>query len=588
MLGIIFIALFIFVHNFLEVDIPHGMHGILKKGTNEYITIFNDVTRSYIYTIKVEYDNASFISEKRDFIRANYNDNTFDVLIVDNNLIFYCLMYSMEVDYNGKTNKIAWGSVLDPVRFQTQAYSNDCLVVCTWVYNFETYETRYDLNLRLLKAPYIEFYKEIEIETSVKDLQVELIGLKDYFVFIKINEEEKGKGNITYKFLDFELNLVNTLNVDYEDYLEMYFSKLSNNGKLNEFFFCVLKKEDSSENLDTYKCQVIKYENNALSPKKTIDIPISGYSYSLEKYFFDENKFVFYFYDIYDKDNYFDGSGSNNYINIIQYENQVLSFYKNYQNYKLPKIVHYSGMVYAFHFDFAMFEQGPILIFNQVFYYLQTICVPKTITLKANEPLEFPIEEIIFPGVDPLRFSFEEINDFIKIYKNSTEVRKGEVFEDLDNFTYFLEIKTFFNEIKIKVKIHESDFICDINIDVDINTYISTFKDSKKCFKNFDYDEINNITYSNLYDYFTVNDKRAIEIELIYKNEPREKELEFIIEGRNISCTKNFTKVTCKIPVSMLPELERVHLYSYLSCFNLIDVGWLEINGREKSSIYIV
>ena len=236
---------------------------------------------------------------------------------------------------------------------------------------------------------------------------------------------------------------------------------------------------------------------------------------------------------------------------------------------------------YKFHFDFAMTEQGPGLIFNQVFNYLSSICVPKTITLFANQKLEFPIEEIIFPGINPLQFSFEEFTDFITIYKYSTPIQKGEVFEDLDNFTYFLEIKTFFNELKIKIKNHEFNFICDINIDVYTDTNISTFKENKKCFKNTDYDEINNIIYSNLYDYFTVNNKRGIIIELTYDKEPKEKELQFIVEEKNIICPSVSTKVTCYIPVSYLPVLKRVHLYSYLSCFNLIDVGWLEINALE-------
>ena len=136
--------------------------------------------------------------------------------------------------------------------------------------------------------------------------------------------------------------------------------------------------------------------------------------------------------------------------------------------------------------------------------------------------------------------------------------------------------------MKIKIKNHEFNFICDIIIDVYTDTNISNFKENKKCFKNTDYDEINNITYSNLYDYFTVNNKRVITIELTYKKEPKEKELEFIVDGKEIICPKVSTKVTCNIPVVYLPELKRVHLYSYLSCFNLIDVGWLEINGIEK------
>ena len=64
MLKIVFLTLFIFVYDFFEVDIPHGMSGILKKSNNEYITISNDLDNSDIYTVKVEYDNATFVVKK--------------------------------------------------------------------------------------------------------------------------------------------------------------------------------------------------------------------------------------------------------------------------------------------------------------------------------------------------------------------------------------------------------------------------------------------------------------------------------------------------------------------------------------------
>ena len=581
MLKIVFLTLFIFVSNFFEVKIPQVYQGLFKKSNNEYIAIENNVYSSYTYTIKVEYDNVT-VFDKKYYSRANYGDDTFDIMVIDNNLIFYGLMFNVSVENNGKTKNIVWRDhFLDMIRFQAQAFSNDCLLICTWTYNFSLINSdRYDLQLHLIKAPYIEISKPLLIETLAKNYRAELIGLKDYFVYIRIDKANDGSGNITYKFVDFDLNLVNSLTYKFENYSEIYFYKLSNSGKVNEFMLCILKKEDISPNLDTYKCQVIKYENNGLSITQTIDIPIIGYRYSLERYFFDGNKIVFYVYDIYNYE-----SDNINIINILQYENQVLSFYKNFKNLSLPKIVE-KRTFYAFQVDFTMTEQGLALIFNTDFYYLNSICVPKTITLYANQLLEFPIEELIFPGIDPLQFSFEEVSDFLTIYKNSTEIQKGEIFEDLDNFKYFLKIDTFFNDIKIKVKNHEFDFICNINIEVYIDTNISTYKENKKCFKNNDYDEINNIIYSNLYDYFTVNNKRLIRIELILEKEPKDPELKFTVEDHPIICTKNSTKITCYVPVSILPELKRVHLYSYLSCFNLVDVGWLEINDKDVFNIY--
>ena len=75
-------------------------------------------------------------------------------------------------------------------------------------------------------------------------------------------------------------------------------------------------------------------------------------------------------------------------------------FIKNFNNLTLPKLVHYYGFAYYFQADFAMTEQGVALIFK----YLSSICVPKTITLYADKLLIFPIEEIIFPGIEPLKF----------------------------------------------------------------------------------------------------------------------------------------------------------------------------------------
>ena len=62
-----------------------------------------------------------------------------------------------------------------------------------------------------------------------------------------------------------------------------------------------------------------------------------------------------------------------------------------------------------------MTEQGIALVFNRNFYYLYSICVQKTLTLYANELLEFPNQEFIFPGINPLQFSFEEVSDNLTI-----------------------------------------------------------------------------------------------------------------------------------------------------------------------------
>ena len=303
MLAILFMDLFIFVYNFFEVAIPHGSNGIVKRSNNEYITILKNVYTAETYIIRVDYDNVTYISEQRRFFQFSFNRYK-NPLIINNNLIFYSLQFSVHVENNGKFNEVIWSHVLMNIRFLTQAYSNDCLAIVVWTYYDSTYDISYNYHLILIKDPYIAIYKEVDdIDTIVKHDWIELIGLKDCFVYIKIDDDHYS-GKITYRFFDFELNQVNSVTEEYEDYLDILFSKLSNTGKHNEFLLCILKKEDMSKDLDTYKCTVYKYQNNELSIIDAIDISIYGYDYSLEFYYFDENKIVFYIYDIYYSENY--------------------------------------------------------------------------------------------------------------------------------------------------------------------------------------------------------------------------------------------------------------------------------------------
>ena len=192
---------------------------------------------------------------------------------------------------------------------------------------------------------------------------------------------------------------------EYENYSEIYFYDIPNDNELNKFIIIFLKKEVLLDKIDIYECQIIAYENDDLHILHNIDISISFKYLSYKKIiFFDYNKIGFYYFDLYHK---------NDCINILQYENQVFSFYKNFKNLTIQQLVDRRyGRI-----EFIMTEQGLAILFNYNFYYLSSICVPKTITLYANQLLTFPIKEFIFPGVEPIRFSFEEIGDFITILK---------------------------------------------------------------------------------------------------------------------------------------------------------------------------
>ena len=166
------------------------------------------------------------------------------------------------------------------------------------------------------------------------------------------------------------------------------------------------------------------------------------------------------------------------------------------------------------------------------------------------------------------------------------EIKEGEIIHDLNNFKYLLKIDTYFKDIILIVKNNKFDFICDINIEVLIDMNISTYKESQKCFRNSNYSEKNNIKYSNLFGYFTVYNERNIRIEFIMEKEPKGPELIFYVNNITLNCINNSTKIICSIPVNILPRLTPIHLYSYLSCFNIIDVGWFVINDKNVFNIY--
>ena len=275
------------------------------------------------------------------------------------------------------------------------------------------------------------------------------------------------------------------------------------------------------------------------------------------------------------------------YITILQYKNKKLNYYKNINE---TKILSLDTSISENSLKMIMTEKGIGLLFMFGYLkilYLSTICLTKNITLYPNLLSEFPVKEFIIPGIDDVEFSFVEIDKNLVLYKNATEIKVGQIFNDLKNFTYFLKVDTFFDSISLKVKEIQYDFICDININLNITTNISTYKESHLCLMNKNYNRINNIIYSNLFSYFNINNNYDdIKIEFIMEEEPREKELEIYINNFNFKCRNNHTKIECIIPSTIFPKLEKIHIYSYLSCFNLIDMGWIEINDINIYNIY--
>jgi len=582
---IILLILPLFVINLFKLKIKIPFFGnidfFLKESRNEYI-IISGFQKSYVFRVNIKTDNYTIIDER------SFVDQIMNFMKMGNNINVYTFPFYSIIENNGKTNKIQLNSIFRG-DFADQVYSGNSLLICSYNYNVSEFSViKYDIQLSLLKEPYNEIFKILTIESglytlfSINNYFIQLIGLKDIFVFILIDEKlQQKEATCIYKIFDLNLNLINSLTTKIENYTYIKFSELSENNKINEFIiFIKYYKSD-------VKCQIIKYENSNLiffepysifSQKEIDDGDVDEYYLSIN--LFNEDKIGCYLYTHYYKYNY-------DYITILQYENKKLFYYKNIKDISIPSIQFYDS---SKKITIVMTEQGIGMLTSFVinyFYYLSSICVTKTISLYNNLLSEFPIKEFIIPGIDKLEFSFEKIDKGLTIYKNSTEIKIGQIFHDLNNFTYILKIDAYFKDsFSIKVKNNEFGYICDIKINIISNTNISTYKESQKCFKNKDYDNINNITYSNLFDYFNINNKNFIQFEFIMEYEPKGNELIFYFNNYTLNCYKNYTQIICKAPLIIFPKLEKLHLYSYLSCYNLIDVGWFEINDVNIYSIY--
>ena len=546
----------------------------LRQKENEYIVISSLLSSSQILKAKLEIDNFTIIN-----IRY-FDDQILYYKNLGNNINVYTFREYSLIENKGSTNIVRFGAIFGR-GFLAQVFNSNSSIIATYDFNLESSFIRYDISLNLLKYPYTEISKIILIESNKKERSILMLALKDVFIYIRIEESSYNhifEGNYTYTILDLNLNIIGTLTFKYDNYTNLKISELSENVKHNEFILCIKYYKSVTD------CQIIKYENSNLIILENNTIFSTHEYYQNDKYYFsmqlfDGNKIGCYlFIDTYrEKSDYF---------TVLQYINRKLSYYKNIKDTPFKSLNFFSSK----EFVITMTDRGIGIVShssNTYLYYLSSICIRKNISLYTNTLLEFPINEFIIPGIEPLSFSFFEVESNLAIYKNSKEIKLGEIFFDLENFTYFLKIDTFFeNPFKIEVKSFEYEYICDIYVNVIIDTNISTYKEDHKCFKNNDYDKINNILYSNLYDYFNINDEQSVIFEFTYENEPKGKELEFNFSDYPLHCIKNYTKVICNAPLSIFPRLEQLHLHSYLSCYNLIDVGWFEINDKNIYNIY--
>ena len=577
---IIFLILPIFILNLYKIHlhVPSSSYfkSFIRTNKNEY----------YIFYLKMG-TNLLIVDAKTDNIIYNeriFYDKISHFKQLKNNINIYNFGYYLIIYNNGKENKITFGTPFCTHAQYQISNANSLLIGST----FHCFPLTYQgIELTLIKEPYNKIYKYLffERQSNYLDnyLDLQLIGLKNYYIDIRYDQNYLNGGNYTYNIFDLDLNLINSITYNYVNYSEIIFSELSENKEIDEFIIC--KRYNAKAEIE---CQIVKCEGSSLIFLETFKIfsynkfDGSFSLYMLTVNLLDGNKVGFYLLNplTYNSKYMYD------YITIIQYENQTLFYYDNIKDIQIPKIIretdnHLIKMVMTNKGIGILCDSGHLL-------YLSSICLTKNITLYTNSLLEFPIEEFIIPGIEQLEFSFEEIHEGLTIYKNSSEIKIGQVFHDLSNFTYFLDIINFFNDsFMIKVRNHKYDYVCDINITIIINTTIKTYKEKYTCFRNKNYDEINNIIYSNLFGYFTFSYfERFFQLEFILEKEPKDTELTFYYEDYVFICTNDNKKIICQLPFILFPKYKKLHLYSYLSCYNLIDVGWFQINDDDILGAY--
>lgn len=153
-----------------------------------------------------------------------------------NNINIYTWTYSSFIVNNGKINKVIFGARFGR-SFLDQTYCNNSILIGTYDFNYSNNTYTYYIQLNLIREPYNEISKIVNIEDYLVNSDIKLIALKNNFVFFRL---KKGKmeiynANFTYNILDLNLNFINSLTVKYEIFTDIKLTELSENNKINEF-----------------------------------------------------------------------------------------------------------------------------------------------------------------------------------------------------------------------------------------------------------------------------------------------------------------------------------------------------------------
>ena len=218
---IIFLILPFAVFNLYQIEFNvkdySDLGYFLKPNKTEY---------TIIYSAMSIFDQGSYLmrmDSKTDKMIAHvtlFDTSFLSFINLRNNINIYFFSYYLVIEKNGKKDILKFGNFLGH-RFSDQAYSSNSIIFGTYLYTAdENFNWGYNIQLVLLKEPYIEFYGAIIIEKLAETNSFKLIGLKDYFIFVKIDDVNyySIEANYTYKILDLNLNLLNSVSVKYTNY----------------------------------------------------------------------------------------------------------------------------------------------------------------------------------------------------------------------------------------------------------------------------------------------------------------------------------------------------------------------------------
>ena len=538
-----------------------------------YTAQFFSIDNTELIKVDLEKDKVietKVLSERYDFY-AKLNNNLEFILTENGNAIIIegGRKYSIPIT-DGFFRKFGFGH-----------NSDSCLLILTFS-NFNSYAYYF-------KHPYSSIYKNFTNELFNSPLEkFKIIPLKNsYLIFYRLYEYIQEEGififNNIIQMYDLDMNLLKTKDIslgDETDLLNVDISAISDNEYFNEFFIYVLYKDKSI-------CKIFKYHNSDIIFKEDIEICSNlKNNYGILK---------FHLYQENNKNNIFftcqRRNGENDFtdiITILNYENGIFEIKENFNQF-IPK----DSPLFILYKDAKMIssKKGLSLIYvDEAIYrgYLFSVCDSRRIYLQSNGMNNFPIEEILYQGMnESLFFSFSFIPEEMEIYKNNKKIKENEIFTDTDGFSYIFNFGDIIKPIyHLQINMNKNDYFCDIEIEIKGYT-ISVGLSKYNCILDKSIGRINNIKKHNLNRTLNYQDNNEIEIFFTYIDDlPKGNELIFYYEKYQIKCKSNNKNVTCKIPIVIIKMKQTGFIYSKLSCRNLIKIGWIIVEDEYIKNVY--